>query len=148
MPYCFGLKTFSLIENIVYSLTVRSLTTVLSSVAFPKAQTLAQYDSIYVNDLLLIIVKRIKTKLFAGDAKIYDEIISISDCLCIQESLNLVSDRSDFWQLTLKIPKCIAIQLKKNNSQFAFRMKGVPIPSENTISDLGFIVSKDLTYHE
>ena len=46
--YCFGLKTFSLIKNIVYSLMVRSLTTVLSSVAFPKVQSLAQYYSFHM----------------------------------------------------------------------------------------------------
>ena len=34
--------------------------------------------------------KRIKTELFTNYAKIYDEIESISDCLCMQESLNSV----------------------------------------------------------
>ena len=102
---------------------------------------------IYVNDLPLVIKKWIKTKLFADDAKFYDEIESISNCLCIQESLNTVSDWSDIWQLTFYIPKCMAFYLGKNNSQFVYKMKGasLPIPSENTVADLGFMVSKDLT---
>ena len=102
----------------------------------------------YVNDLPLVVKKRIKTKLFAYDAKIYDEIEFISDCLCIQESLNSVSHWSDIWQLALNIPKCIVFYLGKNNPQFTYRVKGVPIRSENTVIDLGVIVSKDLTYRE
>ena len=89
--YCFGLKTFSLIENIVYSLIVRSLTSLLSSATFPKVFDPVLF-MINVNDLPLIVKKRIKTKLFAGDSKIYDEIESILNCLCIQESLNAVSN--------------------------------------------------------
>ena len=102
----------------------------------------------YVNDLPLVVKKRIKTKLFAYDAKIYDEIEFLSDCLCIQESLNSVSHWSDIWQLALNIPKCIVFHLGKNNPQFTYRVKGVPIRSENTAIDLGVIVSKDLTYRE
>ena len=98
----------------MYPLIVRSLTTVLSSVAFPKLQSLVQCYLLYY-DLPLIVKKRSKTKLFADDAKIYDEIESISDCLCIQESLNSVSDWSDIWQVTLNILKCIAFHLGKNN---------------------------------
>ena len=72
--------------------------------------------------------------MLADDAKIYDEIESISYCLCIQESLNSVSDWSDIWQLTLNILNCIALHLRKNNPQFANRVKGVPITSENYIN--------------
>ena len=89
-----------------------------------------------------------KTKLLADNAENYDKIESISDCLCIQESLNSVSNWSDIWQLTLNILKCIIFHLGKNNPQFAYRVKGVPFPSANTVTDLSFIVSKDLTYHK
>ena len=66
----------------------------------------------------------------------------------MQESLNSVSDWPDIWQLTLNIPKCIAFHLGKNNPQFVYIVKGVPIPTESSVTDLGVIVSKDLTYHE
>ena len=38
--------------------------------------------------------------------------------------------------------------LKKNDLQFTYIVKSVPITSENTSTDLGIIVSKDLTYYE
>ena len=69
-------------------------------------------------------------------------------CLSTQESIKSDFYWSDLWQLIFNIKKCLAFNIGKNNTQFTFTVKGVPIHNENTITDIGIIFSKDLTSHD
>ena len=146
--YYFGLKSFSLLVNIVYSLIVRSLTTVLSSVAFSKVQFVAQYYLLYMlmtyhsslkNASRLSCLRKMLR--FTMKLNLY-WIAYVSKSHLIQFLIGLISG-----SLLLTFQNVQPIILK-NNPQFAYRVKGAPILSENTVTDLGVIVSKDLTYHE
>ena len=84
--------------------------------------------------------------LFADDAKAYDRVKTIAGYLRIQLSLNVIFAWSLLWQLPLNIFKCIFLHLGRGN--FAHLINGIQLPSEDTVSDFGITISRDLTYRE
>ena len=90
----------------------------------------------------------IKCFLFADDANAFDKVKTIADCLLIQLSLNTISAWSLLWQLPLNFPKSIVLHLGRGNINFSCHINGIQLPIEDTVSDLGINISRDLTNHE
>ena len=103
---------------------------------------------IYINDLPDHIPTPIKCLLFADDAKLSREIISMADCVQLQNTLHIVALWSILWQLTLNICKSIVQHFGRGNPQYGYHLNNIALESSNFVKDLGITISKDFTYHQ
>jgi hypothetical protein len=102
----------------------------------------------FINELIEIMERYgVKIKMFADDAKLYAEIVSIIDVNKLQQALNALSEWAREWQLCLSIEKCCVlnvgnISLSVNNN---FHIANNVLPIVNSCRDLGVIVSSNLS---
>jgi len=111
---------------------------------------------IYLNELIDSMESKgcgVTIKLFAGDAKIYAEIIDIRDVEKLQRALDLLDKWVELWQLTIatytcfiltisKIPSCVLV------SGNEYRIDDCILRSVASCQDLGLNVSCDLSTRE
>ena len=62
---------------------------------------------LYINDITDLFPGHVSIKHYADDIKIYMEINNISDAAVFQNSINLVREWAQMWQLKLATTKCV-----------------------------------------
>ena len=92
---------------------------------------------ILVNDMPSVITKRVKLSSFADDSKIYEVIVSIIDCICLQMVLSQVSFWSDLWQLTSNCEQSLVLHLGNANPRYIYTIEGRPLSALDCVRDLG-----------
>src|SRR5664279_5727136 len=102
----------------------------------------------FINELIEIMERYgVKIKMFADDAKLYAEIVSIIDVNRLQNALDALSEWSKEWQLCLSIDKCCVLNVGHipptvNNN---FNLNNNVLPIVNSYGDLGIIISGNLS---
>ena len=107
-----------------------------------------QLFKLYINDPPELIPPAVKVYLFADDTKLTKIIRTIADCLVLQAALCSAASWSALWQLTLNILKRIVQHLGRSNPKYNYHLSGLTLKSCDHVKDLGFTVSKDLSYHK
>ena len=99
--------------------------------------------AIYINDIYKICTPNCELSLFADDCKIYS-----TDAKSLQNTLDNLKIFTDKRQLCLAPKKCVYLKITRIASitnQFSIGLQN--IRSENSVKDLGIIISEDLKPH-
>jgi hypothetical protein len=70
---------------------------------------------IYINELGNLLPDSTKSKYFTDDAKMYSQIKCNADLDKFQESLDMLSDWANVWQLSISVNKCCTMDITSNN---------------------------------
>lgn len=86
--------------------------------------------------------------MFADDAKCLSVIKSYQDCEKLQSTLTAIENWSTVWQLPLALHKCQVMSFTGRNAHidFQYSIRKYTLSSVNTITDLGIILSTDLSF--
>lgn len=90
----------------------------------------------------------VKCVAFADDFKIYRKIVTADDHLILQNAINLVSEWSREWDLPLSAEKTKVLHLGAGNPRHSYHIATSAIQSVNQHRDLGFLVTRDLSFDE
>ena len=106
---------------------------------------------LYINDLPSSIVHS-ETFLFADDTKCLQPIYSPQDHLLLQSDLDQLSNWSTEWKLIFNETKCSLISITScgptSQSHHQYLINGLPIVPRNQQTDLGILVSSDLSWSQ
>ena len=86
--------------------------------------------------------------MFADDAKCLSIIKSYQDCVKLQSTLTEIENWSTVWQLPLALHKCQVLSFKGRNAHIGYQysIHNYILSSVDTITDLGIILSSDLSF--
>jgi hypothetical protein len=84
-------------------------------------------------------------KVYADDTKFYQSFMP-GDIMVLQEALRRVIAWSNEWQLPLAAEKTEVLHIGKDNPHHDYLVEGSNLESVTEIRDLGFIITKDLTF--
>ena len=106
---------------------------------------------IYINELGSLFPESIKSKYFADDAKMYSRIKCDADLDKFQESLDMLSDWANLWQLSISVNKCCTMDISSNNKlsldpNHCNSVANIDINNINQIRDLGVEVDSKLKF--
>jgi len=104
---------------------------------------------LFINDLAKCCIDdSCKIFVFADDAKCYSCVKSYSDCEKLQATLITIENWSKEWQLPLAFNKCQVISFNNSNTKIAFNysLLNYNLTCVDTITDLGIILSSDLSF--
>jgi hypothetical protein len=99
---------------------------------------------LYINDLTNEINSS-AISLYADDSKIYLKSNHLADCLNLADDLLNIQAWFDDWQLRINVNKCEVLHIGASNIEFPYRLSNFVLPDRNSIKDLGFHVSKNLS---
>ena len=102
----------------------------------------------FINELIVIMERYgVKIKMFADDAKLYAEIISITDVTKLQTALDALVEWAELWQLTVAIDKCCILNVGKIPPSIVanYSINNHVLPVVESCRDLGITVSRDLS---
>lgn len=85
------------------------------------------------------------SKVYADDTKLYQS-FDHGDNMVLQEALKRVIEWSHTWQLPLAAEKTQVLHIGKENPQHDYVVDGNVLESVEVIRDLGFYITKDLTF--
>src|SRR5438132_419044 len=85
---------------------------------------------------------------FADDAKCFSCIKSYLDCEMLQATLIAIEKWSNEWQLPLALNKCQVISFygRIAHISFQYSLLNYPLSRVDTITDLGVILTSDLSF--
>nr|CAI5827926.1 unnamed protein product [Callosobruchus analis] len=103
---------------------------------------------IYINDLATELCQL--NLLFADDLKMYTEVNNYSDCILLQNDLNILSNWCVLNKLNLNIGKCKVLSFcrKLNTIVFDYRINNVVLERCQQCKDLGVIFDCKFTFSE
>lgn len=102
----------------------------------------------FINELIeLLKGYGINAKMFADDAKLYVEIVTIADVGKLQRALDALADWAKSWQLIISIDKCCILNVGKipSSIQANYNIANNVLPIASHCRDLGVTVSNDLS---
>lgn len=103
--------------------------------------------NIYTYDLPeLIIQSGVKCVAFADDIKLYMSISTPKDCILLQQALNQVIGWSAEWGLPLSSEKTKLLHIGRRNARYDYLFDGVSIAKVDQTRDLGFFITRDLSF--
>ena len=105
---------------------------------------------LYINDLTQCCLDaNCNIFIFADDGKCFSCIKSYQDCEKLQSTLAAIENWSIEWQLQLALSKCqvISFYTKIAHIKFQYSILNYPLTCVDTISDLGVILSSDLSFN-
>lgn len=84
----------------------------------------------------------------ADNLKIFTNIHTIDDCICLQNDLNSIKVWCDVNKLHLNVSKCkvVTYSRKQINITYEYTIDGNTLDRDNTIKDLGVIFDTQLTF--
>ena len=97
---------------------------------------------IFINDLDSGVSNEVLE--FADDTKLFREVASRQDSICIQEDLNRLVEWAGIWQMQFSEGKCKVMHLGSRNEKFSYTMNNHVLEETNLEKDLGIQVSYDL----
>ncbi len=136
--------TFSTVNNSVLCLEAQNLTGRMLSLPSLKVPYMPFLFLLYVNDLPN--QDQGQSKLFADDAKFFQETQTLSNCALLQQDLNLLSAWTRNWQIQFNLEKCVVMRIRQS-LHFAYYIDGYPLIMLIEVDqqkDLEVIVSNDL----
>lgn len=85
---------------------------------------------------------------FADDAKCLSIIKSYQDCEKLQSTLSAIENWSIVWQLPLNLNKCQVMSFngRMEHISYQYSIRNYTLTCVNTVTDLGIILSSDLTF--
>lgn len=103
---------------------------------------------VYVNDLCTNITS--KFQMFADDLKLYREIHSNDDKMCLQRDINTINDWCDRNKMVLNSSKCFYLNFsrKRNSSHASYFIKNDQVSEISSMRDLGVVVDTKLDFKE
>ena len=103
---------------------------------------------LYINDLSETLTSTVR--IFADDSTIYREVLSLSDCILLQEDLDTLSNWTKTWQLPLNIIKCKAMCLsnKRKVHPFTYHLNGTPLDWCLSHKYLGIMLNTKLLWND
>jgi hypothetical protein len=106
---------------------------------------------IFINDIHCAIVNNIILKLFADDAKLYTSITCNNSSIALQVCLDIISNWTVIWQMTINVLKCTILSICKPLSSHVLVCKyfinGQEIVRYDSVRDLGIIVTNNLRFN-
>ena len=104
---------------------------------------------VYINDMPEYVEQGSSIALFADDSKLYRPINSASHHL-LQSDLSGLQNWSNDWGMTFNPSKCKVMHMSRkkvcSSASLQYHLNDKPLESVTHISDLGVIVSKDLSW--
>jgi hypothetical protein len=103
--------------------------------------------SLFINDIKKV-VPNCQFLMFADDLKLFRKIVTIDDCLALQNELNIVVSWFSSIGLQLNIEKCQSMTFTKSRSNIlhTYMINGFNIAKISCKKDLGVIFNVDLDY--
>lgn len=98
---------------------------------------------IYINDLPRILPQNVHCAMFADDLKLFAEISNENDKLNLQNSIDMIQNWSETWQLSLASNKCSVLHLGRKNLNHTYTINGVNLNTDTFVRDLGVKMSSD-----
>ncbi|EYB90916.1 hypothetical protein Y032_0212g2233 [Ancylostoma ceylanicum] len=103
--------------------------------------------NIYTFDLLSALSDRgIQFSAFADDVKLYRPIVTENDRSALQEAVDFVHSWSCGWGLPLSMDKCKVLHLGSRNKCDSYTIDNTRLEEPCQVTDLGFIITKDLSF--
>jgi len=103
---------------------------------------------LYVNDLDTVCSLESHLKLFADDCKLFSETNNRSN-RTLQQCIDAICSWARVWQLQININKCQVITITSSHApviSHSYYINNVCISSSDNVSDLGILISNDLSY--
>lgn len=102
--------------------------------------------NIYINDLFPLL--DCNTLAYADDLKIYQEITSISDCIRLQNNINLISTWCTENEIQLNLQKCSVMTYSRIKKPYIFDYYANQslMPRQALVKDLGVLFDSRLTF--
>jgi len=104
---------------------------------------------LFINDLIECCSEQCcNIFVFADDAKCLSCIKSYQDCEKLQSTLTAIENWSIEWQLPLNLNKCQVMSFISRNTHISYQysIRNCTLSCVNTITDLGLIMSSDLSF--
>ena len=99
----------------------------------------------YINDLPRSI--KSKVRMYADDTLVYNVVISIDDCVQLQNDILLLERWASIWQMQFNPSKCefLAITNKTSTARFTHYINEIPIKAVQHAKHLGVTIDSRLT---
>lgn len=103
---------------------------------------------LFINDLPECVLSSLK--LFADDAKCYRSITSISDCHILQADLDSLAGWCKKWDLDFSHHKCVSMSVTRSKKMHVFNyfLEGTQLQRVEHFTDLGVVISSNLSFHD
>ena len=101
---------------------------------------------IYINDLPSIFPPSLICSLFADDAKISISFNNIHDRLILQNSLSLLNEWTEKWDLKVAIAKCASMTIGNTNNHL-YNISDSSIPHCTSFRDLGIVFENNMKFN-
>ena len=87
--------------------------------------------------------------MFADDAKCFQRIVDINDCMSLQNDLDKLYRWSKYWKLNFNSLKCnvISFTRKHNPFKFVYKINGEPLKNVSSFCDLGVTIDSFVTHN-
>ena len=105
---------------------------------------------IFINDINCAIMNLINLKLFADDAKLYTAITCDNSSSALQICLDVITNWTVIWQMTINVLKCIVLSICKPRSSHLlckYFINGHEIVRSDSVRDLGITVTSNLQFN-
>lgn len=96
---------------------------------------------LYISDLCRLM--KVQNEWFADDAKCYGDPILLD----LQAELDILSEWSVDWLLTVNPLKCSVLHIGKKNPRRNYTLRGLPIPAVSHQLDLGIVITQELKWN-
>jgi hypothetical protein len=104
---------------------------------------------LYINDIESVCCGTTKLQLFADDAKLYSSINIDAASVSLQQSLDNLAAWSIDWQLVINISKCAVLSVSTIPSKpHVYYINGTDLSNHSSCTDLGVVLSEDLSFHK
>ena len=100
------------------------------------------FFNLFVNDIHTVIPRNVAFAIYADDLKIYAPVPQASAIL--QETIDLVSNWSGHWNLTISIPKTYVMHYGPLRSRSTYTLFGQPLQKITSVRDLGVNFTPEL----
>ena len=108
---------------------------------------------LYINDLgqLPVNLQHTEVFMYADDAKLLAPVLDENAILAIQRDIDLLHHWCSEWRLNLNPKKCFYLHYTPRNFKAPlhpqYTINNTPIERKEKVSDLGVILSEDLSFH-
>ena len=100
---------------------------------------------IFINDLPGALSPNSTISLYADDAKVYKDCVTLFDCLTLYDDIQALNDWFVLWQLKINLSKCEVLHIGPSNPKFSYFIGDEYIRKADSIRDLGLLTSPDLS---